>query len=52
MRHLGSISRTVEHNGFCCDIGGRRFFSKSAEVNWLWEEISGDDLTQRACRFF
>ena len=46
-RHLGGISRTVEHNGFRCDIGGHRFFSKSAEVNRLWEEILGDDLIQR-----
>ena len=46
-RHLGGISRTVEHNGFRCDIGGHRFFSKSAEVNRLWREILGDDLIQR-----
>ena len=46
-RRLGGISRTVERNGFRCDIGGHRFFSKSAEVNQLWEEILGDDLIQR-----
>ena len=46
-RHLGGISRTVEHNGFRCDIGGHRFFSKSAEVNRLWEEILGDGLIRR-----
>ena len=45
--HLGGISRTVERNGFRCDIGGHRFFSKSAEVNRLWEEILGDDLIER-----
>ena len=46
-RHLGGISRTVVYNGFRCDIGGHRFFSKSAEVNRLWEELLGDDLIQR-----
>ena len=45
--HLGGISRTVERNGFRCDIGGHRFFSKSAQVNRLWEEILGDDLIER-----
>ena len=43
-RRLGSISRTVERNGFRRDIGGHRFFSKSAEVNRLWKEALGDDL--------
>ena len=43
-RHLGGISRAVERNGFRCDIGGHRFFSKSAEVNRLWEETLGNDL--------
>ena len=46
-RHLGGISRTVERDGYRCDIGGHRFFSKSAEVNRLWEEILGDDLIAR-----
>ena len=34
----------MEHNGFRGDIGGHRFFSKSAEVNRLWEETLGNDL--------
>lgn len=45
--HLGGISRTVEQGGFRCDIGGHRFFSKSAEVNRLWRELLGDDLIER-----
>lgn len=36
---LGGISRTVERNGNRMDIGGHRFFSKSARVNGLWEEL-------------
>ncbi len=36
---IGGISRTVEHGGNRMDIGGHRFFSKSAEVNALWEEL-------------
>ncbi len=48
---IGGISRTVEHNGNRMDLGGHRFFSKSDEVNALWDELmplqskpSKDDL--------
>lgn len=44
--YWGGIARTVEHNGFRYDIGGHRFFSKSAEVNELWREILGDDFIE------
>lgn len=36
---VGGISRTVEHNGNRMDIGGHRFFTKSREVNELWNEL-------------
>ena len=36
---VGGISRTVEHNGNRMDIGGHRFFTKSREVNELWDEL-------------
>lgn len=36
---IGGISRTAEHNGNRIDIGGHRFFSKSPEVNELWQEL-------------
>jgi len=45
--YVGGISKTVVHNGFCFDIGGHRFFSKSAEVEKLWDEILGDDFLKR-----
>lgn len=35
---LGGIARTVEYKGNRMDIGGHRFFSKSAEVMRRWEE--------------
>jgi protoporphyrinogen oxidase len=46
-RYVGGISRTVEHDGYRFDIGGHRFFSKSAEVEALWTEIMGADLLAR-----
>ncbi len=45
--YLGGISKTVSHNGFLCDIGGHRFFSKSEEVNELWRELIGEDFIRR-----
>lgn len=45
--YVGGISRTVKRDGFCFDIGGHRFFSKSAEVEALWDEILGDDFLAR-----
>ena len=36
---VGGISRTAEHNGNRIDIGGHRFFSKSDEVNRIWNEL-------------
>jgi len=45
--YVGGISRTESYKGFHIDIGGHRFFSKSAEVEALWDEILGDDFLQR-----
>ena len=38
-RYLGGLARTVSHNGYRCDVGPHRFFSKSPEVVRLWNEI-------------
>lgn len=46
-RYVGGISRTAEYKGFLFDIGGHRFFSKSKEVNDLWDAILGDDFLER-----
>ena len=40
---VGGISRTDQYKGYRFDIGGHRFFSKSAEVNALWREILGEN---------
>lgn len=36
---VGGIARTVERNGNRFDIGPHRFFSKSEEVNALWNRL-------------
>jgi protoporphyrinogen oxidase len=46
-QYVGGISRTIQVDGFCFDIGGHRFFSKSQEVVALWKEILGSELLLR-----
>lgn len=45
--YLGGIARTVVYDGFGLDIGGHRFFTKSARVNTLWHELLGADFLHR-----
>lgn len=45
--HVGGISRTVSYKGCLFDIGGHRFFSKSAEVERLWDELLPDGMMER-----
>lgn len=45
--YVGGISRTVNYKGYRFDIGGHRFFSKSAEVEAWWSEVMGDEMLQR-----
>ena len=45
--YLGGISKTVSYKGFLCDIGGHRFYTKSAEVRDLWDEFLGEDFLRR-----
>ena len=44
---VGGISRTDQYKGYRFDIGGHRFFSKSAEITALWSEILGDQFITR-----
>jgi protoporphyrinogen oxidase len=41
---VGGLARTVERDGYRFDLGGHRFFTKSDEVQRLWQEILGDEL--------
>ena len=45
--HVGGISRTETYKGFRFDVGGHRFFSRSQEIEALWDEILGDQLITR-----
>lgn len=45
--YVGGISRTEQNNNFLVDIGGHRFFSKSKEINELWQELLPNDFLER-----
>jgi len=45
--YVGGISRTATYKGFSFDIGGHRFFSKSQEVENLWDEILDEGFLLR-----
>ena len=44
---VGGISKTLEYKGYRFDLGGHRFFTKSKEVNELWETTIGEDFLTR-----
>lgn len=44
---VGGIARTEMYNGYYFDMGGHRFFTKSAEVNQMWQEVMGTDFLRR-----
>ena len=45
--YVGGISRTEKYKNFKFDIGGHRFFSKSKEINKLWDQILPHDIILR-----
>jgi protoporphyrinogen oxidase len=44
---VGGLSRTVDHQGFLFDIGGHRFYTRSAFVEKIWKDLLGADLLTR-----
>ncbi len=44
---VGGLSKTVCHDGYRCDIGGHRFFTKNEAVNKLWHDILPEDFLRR-----
>ena len=45
--YVGGISRTEKYKNFKFDIGGHRFFSKSKEINQLWDQMLPKDIILR-----
>jgi protoporphyrinogen oxidase len=44
---VGGIARTENYRGYHFDMGGHRFFTKSAQVQDFWLDILGDDFLRR-----
>ena len=44
---VGGLAKTVEVDGYRFDLGGHRFFTKSAEVDTLWHKVLGDEFLLR-----
>ena len=44
---VGGLSRTETYKGYHFDMGGHRFYTKSRDVQSLWEEWLGEDLLTR-----
>ena len=44
---VGGIARTENYRGYYFDMGGHRFFTKSAQVQQFWQEVLGDDFLRR-----
>src|ERR687895_793205 len=44
---VGGIAKTEVRDGFRFDLGGHRFFTKSQEVNDLWEEVMKEEWLTR-----
>jgi protoporphyrinogen oxidase len=44
---VGGLAKTVVRDGYRFDLGGHRFFTKSRDVERLWDEVMGDQLLIR-----
>ncbi len=44
---VGGLAKTVVRDGYRFDLGGHRFFTKSAEVERLWHVVMGEELLVR-----
>ena len=44
---VGGIARTEMYKGYYFDMGGHRFFTKSAEVNQMWQDVMGNNFLRR-----
>ena len=44
---IGGLAQTVVRGGYRFDLGGHRFFTKSVEVEALWDEVLGPEMLVR-----
>jgi protoporphyrinogen oxidase len=44
---IGGLAQTAVREGYRFDLGGHRFFTKSAEVEELWDDVLGAEMLVR-----
>jgi protoporphyrinogen oxidase len=44
---VGGLARTENYKGYCFDLGGHRFYTKSAQVQAIWQRVLGDEFLIR-----
>jgi protoporphyrinogen oxidase len=44
---IGGLAQTTVRDGYRFDLGGHRFFTKSVEVEELWDEVLGTEMLVR-----
>jgi protoporphyrinogen oxidase len=44
---IGGLAQTVVRDGYRFDLGGHRFFTKSTEVEEVWDEVLGAEMLVR-----
>ena len=44
---VGGLARTESYKGYHFDMGGHRFFTKSEDVNRMWQEVLCEDFLRR-----
>jgi protoporphyrinogen oxidase len=44
---IGGLAQTAVRDGYRFDLGGHRFFTKSSEVETLWDELLGPEMLVR-----
>jgi len=51
---VGGLCKTVQYQGFRCDIGGHRFFTKNQAIQAIWEKTLGEEflVRQRISRIY
>ena len=44
---VGGLARTETYEGYHFDMGGHRFFTKSDEVNTMWQDVLAEEFLRR-----
>ena len=46
-KRVGGLASTAQYRGYYFDLGGHRFFTKSKQIQDIWEHVLQDDFLRR-----